>query len=549
MGRRVKRFLIIIPAAAVLLSSFLLATCSNEFDIFEAIKTEMKVANDLFLVVKSVTPVNEISEVNPSSAIVIQFDRALDGETIDPSTIFVTNVAGGADPVWEGIPNDATKTLTIVANPYLEGPSAYQVTITKGLKGSDGSYVQDEYSWKFYTKSAPGGSVFVDIDPDAKPYFNTSTVNLDININSQVTSYRYAIIDESEDSRTDALAALTMQSWIAESGPVSHIAQVIGVPTGDGYKRVYLQVTNGSDIPEPSYDRIYYDTTKPKVDILSGPPSSVDLGEASLHDLDAWSSDGGSGIDPDSGYQWQALLTSGSGSLAFTDSKALDTKVSDPSGTTDGVFTLRIRATDRAGNYKDATQSVTWDRTAPDPPVFTTGTTASPTTDTSPTWAWGTGGSADSKLYFRRSLDGSKNVYTYGTSYTPSSLAYGPHTLNIAESDDIGNWSTVVPRTIYVSPSGISPLWGATWVSRTPTLSWPTNFLKITYTVYFGVAGSRKSQIYSGLGSSVAAPYTLSYSTKYEWYYTAKSLTGTTRYPAGKDYYCFTTLPKIIILP
>jgi len=52
MGRRVRRFLIIIPAAAAVLLSLLLTTCGNEFDIFEAIKTEMKIANDLFLEIK-----------------------------------------------------------------------------------------------------------------------------------------------------------------------------------------------------------------------------------------------------------------------------------------------------------------------------------------------------------------------------------------------------------------------------------------------------------------------------------------------------------------
>ena len=39
MGRRIRGFLIIIPAAAVVLLTLLLVTCNNEFDIFEAIKT------------------------------------------------------------------------------------------------------------------------------------------------------------------------------------------------------------------------------------------------------------------------------------------------------------------------------------------------------------------------------------------------------------------------------------------------------------------------------------------------------------------------------
>ena len=74
MGRRIRRFLIIIPAAAVVVFSLLLATCSNEFDIFDAIKTEMKIANDLFLVVSYIAPAKN----SISSAIGTELDAWLE---------------------------------------------------------------------------------------------------------------------------------------------------------------------------------------------------------------------------------------------------------------------------------------------------------------------------------------------------------------------------------------------------------------------------------------------------------------------------------------
>ena len=88
MGRRVKRFLVVIPAAAVVLLSLLLATCSNEFDIFNAIKTELKIANDLFLeiIVPSISPSPTGTDpVSQSERIEIQFDRSIDETTIDQS--------------------------------------------------------------------------------------------------------------------------------------------------------------------------------------------------------------------------------------------------------------------------------------------------------------------------------------------------------------------------------------------------------------------------------------------------------------------------------
>jgi len=421
----------------------------------------------------------------------------------------------------------------------MDGPESYTIRITKGVKGADGSELQDDIIWSFETREWPAGSI--EINGGAGYIADDSSVTLDITYNNIVQFMKY--------SATEADLVPT-GNWVAASTSVFNFPLT---PSGDGERTVYIKFADGSynESGVESYS-IFRDTEAPQpqagadrnilVATSPAPPAAVQHAGTSYDPAPS------SGIISASRV-W--TLESGPGGLVFGPIEVKgDTVYTTILADTDSdsvPYVLRLTETDNAGNSGYDEVSIYWDRTAPDPPTFTGGTTSSPATITNPTWEWQTGGSPDSQLYYRYSLDGAKYKGTSGTSYTPSSLGYGPHTLSVAERDNLGNWSTATPRTIYVSPSDISPLWGATWVSRTPTLSWPGSVYRTTYKVYFGVAGSRLSLIYSGSGSSTTVPTTLSYSTKYEWYYTATPFLGSTvRYPTGTDYYSFTTLPKLI---
>ena len=113
-----------------------------------------------------------------------------------------------------------------------------------------------------------------------------------------------------------------------------------------------------------------------------------------------------------------------------------------PSG--DGLVTLSIAAGaahDEAGNANGIDSlSISYDTTAPGSPAVTGMT---PTNSTTPTWTWGSGGGGNGTYRFK--LDNSDlttgATTTTSTSYTPSALAEGTHTLYAQERDAAGNWS------------------------------------------------------------------------------------------------------------
>ena len=66
MGRRVKPYLF---AAGIGLAALLLMTCFNPFDIIAELETEVKIANNKFLIVESITPAKNATGVQPGSRI------------------------------------------------------------------------------------------------------------------------------------------------------------------------------------------------------------------------------------------------------------------------------------------------------------------------------------------------------------------------------------------------------------------------------------------------------------------------------------------------
>ena len=245
MGRRVKRFLVFGPAAAaVVILGLLLAACSNEFDIYEAIRTDMKIANDLFLEILSIDPGKNATEVNPSEPILVEVDRNLDESTLDAG---ITVDGGALDPSPAIDPkfDPLTKMLTVKPVPYFEGDNEYTVTINKDLKGTDGSELQEEYVWKFNTRLYPAGGMY--FQSSDQPYALNHTVDLDVSVNSQVSHYRYALVDKGTDAAT-AFANIVPGSgsdWTSDQvSGVEKNFTIVGVdlPSGDGDKVLHFQV-------------------------------------------------------------------------------------------------------------------------------------------------------------------------------------------------------------------------------------------------------------------------------------------------------------------
>ena len=163
MGRRVKPYLF---AAGIGLAALLLMTCFNPFDIIAELETEVKIANNKFLIVESITPAKNATGVQPGSSILIEFDRDLDESTINTSTIVFDPPPDPVNGPMESLEfefDDGTNTLTIDPEPYMDGEVDYTVTVNAGLKGLDGSELQAEFIWTFLTKNWPAGGAAIDI--------------------------------------------------------------------------------------------------------------------------------------------------------------------------------------------------------------------------------------------------------------------------------------------------------------------------------------------------------------------------------------------------
>ncbi|OHD12852.1 MAG: hypothetical protein A2Y41_02000 [Spirochaetes bacterium GWB1_36_13] len=135
----------------------------------------------------------------------------------------------------------------------------------------------------------------------------------------------------------------------------------------------------------------------------------------------------------------QAWSTAVSVSTPITNNTGIDAN---------GSNTLYVIGKDAVGNWMNEdtaiAKTLTWtvDTTPLSAPAkASSGTTASPTTDTTPTWAWD---SVSGAAQYRVSLDGT-NWTEIGnvTSYTASpALASGSYTLYIQSQDAAGNWSS-----------------------------------------------------------------------------------------------------------
>jgi len=139
--------------------------------------------------------------------------------------------------------------------------------------------------------------------------------------------------------------------------------------------------------------------------------------------------------------------TSGSGSIVFDNPSSPETTCRV---TLDGVHTVRLTVTDKAGNVGGDFAQIRFDTVPPSAP------TVHVTVDGSglPTWTWSSGGGGVG--VYRYKLDDSDLAYaslvgTVQEYSSPYELLPGFHTLYVQERDDVGNWSSAGYATVWVS--------------------------------------------------------------------------------------------------
>ncbi len=445
--------------AAIALATILLGTCS-ETNIVALLTSEVKRANNKFLVVESVEPANSTTNTDPGAPIRIVFDRAVDIATLTESNITITPSAGFALDFQF---NDLTNTLSIFVDPYLDNSTDYTLTVTKGVLAADGSDLESEFAWSFRTGIFPAGNVSIN---SGATYTNNPTVTLNLTANAVVFKYR---------------AAQTEPDLATKSYALLDLSPSFSFDTGDGTKTVYIQFIDSTGMNESTVrsDTIILDTVQPTITVYSL-TIYQNLTMAAAPSITG--SDDRSGVDPTT-YLWAG------GGVTFTPGNNVQAPSISAAGV-DGTYPVTVTVKDLAGNTSAAaTVNVIKDTVPPNAAPLVTATTPSPAFTPSPRWDWsaqsGTGGETPVP-YFKYELRNDAGTLFYGRSSTTGRYYYpklewpnytrgtppDTYTMTVWERDLAGNLSS--PATSVVDVTSVLPVDGTKGVSLTPTLQWWT---------------------------------------------------------------------------
>jgi len=510
MERRIRVSLARIIGAMLLTFAFLV--CSNPIDIVGNVTNEVKASHNMFLIVSNVSPTANTT-VSPGSTVTIKFDRP-----IDPSTATSDTIAFSPAITWDSSSyDDPSKTLTI-APTMLQGGASYTVTVTTGVKGTDGSTLQANYSWTFSTRAEPYAT-FKITSPDTTPphdpaYTRTAGVTIAITPNQLVD--QMCIWEDGVGSPG---------AWEYKS-----TSKAFTLSSGDGLKKIWMEFTDRdmAFTTTPASHVVTLDTVAP-----SGVTLAINGGNGlltnSLSVNLTYSASDANGL-----YQMQFYNGTYSGWMAY----AASYTYSIPSG--DGTKTVYVEFGDKAGNISGCgSATINLDQTPPNAP--TVSGTASPGT-ASPSYSWtsGGGGGAGVYRYSVNSISG-WSAETTATSVAPS-VDYGSNTLYVEERDAASNWSTYGYWSYFYYPSWLRPVYQATNVSRMPTFVFGTGLIrKGTYwNLYIGSNPRKLELLAQNLTTySYAMETQLASGTAIYWRYTITNAAGTVTYTS--PVYVFTT--------
>ncbi len=341
--------------AALVTAVLLFTTCEEPIDFVEAVGTEVKVANDLFLVVESVSPADNSTGINPGSEIYINFDRDISLGSVTSETIEITDLTNSSSvSIINPEFNSSIKRLKIEPGPdtYFENSHDYSIEIS-GIQGSDGSEMQEAYIWNFKTGTAPAGSIQV-IDRSTSGgaadsgYTNESYVDVSVAFYNDYADYFYITDDYTSIDDDGEIEALSAGVWHTVGTPFSDFNFSTSV---DGVKTVYA-VFKG-ELPDFSTG---YSKIEEKTITLDTVSPELEAGETRYKNSSQYivpTSYSGAAY-----YEW----SSSDPELSFSPS---DSYYSYISSTTEGTYTVDVELRDRAGNSTSDSFTFVWDTTAP----------------------------------------------------------------------------------------------------------------------------------------------------------------------------------------
>ena len=234
--------------------------------------------------------------------------------------------------------SSASQNTTISAN--TDGIYTIRLTATDAA-GNDSSF--DEFTLTWDETLPSGYSVSIDqsyINDSNKDALSFTFTDAEVG-----TTYNYSIDDGNEDT-----SAITNTGIIATASD-----QITGIDVStlsDDTLTLTLTLTDlAGNVGVGVTDTITKDTTSPVVDVGANVISNETITkDATVTDTTSLT------------YLWEDVTVEGAGTITFGSSTSQDTTIS---ANTDGIYTIKLTATDAAGNASSDEFTLTWDETLP----------------------------------------------------------------------------------------------------------------------------------------------------------------------------------------
>jgi len=550
----------IITWTSIFFASLFLCTCHEPIDFHEEVAQAVMEANKMLLVIESVSPEDQSSNINPSGDIQIQFDRAILLSSVTEETLRIRDESNNLVN-WNNLRfNSSTYTLVVDPDPYLLSATKYSISIS-GIVGKDKSPLKEKMVWTFSTGVFPGGALsvssnnpdsIVETTADGNIYYTDSaTVSYTVEGNSLLKNEGGEFIVSNCDLSSLSSSDLNQLSWIDYSISSNRTNDAYQLAVGQGERNVYamFRYWNNIEYVYSSMEEALFsvDTDFPTVDVGSDRITNTEISlTPTVGDMYSckWSGDTGvsfsaansvnttvaastddnysinlvvkdkagnqssdslimvwdttppnlSSVSIDSGA---SVSTSATVSVGFSisDQVSSSTECLYKISTSDGfggsyqsvtsstmnqnvsfdsdhnyeICTATVEVQDEAGNTTEASDGIYIDTVAPNPPSNLS--SPDPTSDRTPTWTWDSGGNGGAGIFQYKLDGGSWSSETSAENYTPGTLSYGEHKLEVRERDARDLWSNSSSKQIEIWD--VSPLIGSTITDRTPLIDWP----------------------------------------------------------------------------
>ena len=454
-------------AAAVILAAVFAASCKDPSGLIDSVEVTVMEANNKFLVVTSTDPAPQNLDVNPGLDVTVQFDREVAQASLTGNVVIEETETGTPFTNWVPVYTAGTKTLKIQLSTAFAGNKTYTVKLLQGIRGTDGSALQEPRIWSFKTAEIVTGLFwFGDLVDQASPlpYANLALKAAQGNTNLVPITIKFeGITNYSGISywlTTDQTAAVNLisPSWESATGLIIERDYTLD---NEGTNTLYMRIMVDAYISPPINRTIIVDRTAPAA------PGVPDLNY--LDDTGSSNSDNYTNkttyltfsgtAENGSTVSLRKVLQSGGTPAEIASAASTGSYIFDGLSISAGNYYISAVATDAAGNTGSASGNLAlYIDTSPPSSAGISSITIPANAESNyvrgTVTVTGTGADTNGIDYIQFFIDGSSvgsdttSAYTY--SWVTTGYGAGAHTLKVRAWDKAGNYLDSVNHTRYV---------------------------------------------------------------------------------------------------